>query len=301
MGLTKMELIITQNNDNGMFGGPYISDFEYTYKGVLYRAIIEQGGIRKIQIGTDIIGEPVDLLIVETFLEQVLFLFDGRFYHIKTAEIIDEKEKPEIHKNIINKYFNNRLPIYSSLDICKYSFMRLINYKDVDFKKVMIEWSKLSEELDIAFNMFQYCLSDIPMPVDCKISSIIEMVKPIDEILEKSNNSFRIERNRKHMSLKKALDVTIKTFGDEIFEKELAGDFQEFLKSLVDTRNKISHVKSERGERCLDRGQCKFYIAKLSILYRKIIFMLLGIDKALYTDNIINAVKKLDDWYYEDD
>ena len=103
------------------------------------------------------------------------------------------------------------------------------------------------------------------------------------------------------MPLKKALDVTIKTFGDEIFEKELAGDFQEFLKSLADTRNKISHVKSERGERCLDRGQCKFYIAKLSILYRKIIFMLLGIDKALYTDNIINAVKKLDDWYYEDD
>lgn len=44
MELTKMELIITQNNDNGMFGGPYISDFEYTYKGVLYRAIIEQGG-----------------------------------------------------------------------------------------------------------------------------------------------------------------------------------------------------------------------------------------------------------------
>lgn len=101
MELTKMELIITQNNDNGMFGGPYISDFEYTYKGVLYRAIIEQGGIRKIQIGTDTIVEPVDLLIMETFLEQVLFLFDGRFYHIKTAEIIDEKEKPEIHKNVI--------------------------------------------------------------------------------------------------------------------------------------------------------------------------------------------------------
>ena len=128
MELTKMELIITQNNDNGMFGGPYISDFEYTYKGVLYRAIIEQGGIRKIQIGTDTIVKPVDLLIMETFLEQVLFLFDGRFYPIKTAEIIDEKEKPEIHQNVINKYFNNRLPIYSSLDICKYSFMRLINY-----------------------------------------------------------------------------------------------------------------------------------------------------------------------------
>lgn len=301
MELTKMELIITQNNDNGMFGGPYISDFEYTYKDVLYRAIIEQGGIRKIQIGTDTIVKPVDLLIMETFLEQVLFLFDGRFYPIKTAEIIDEKEKPEIHQNVINKYFNNRLPIYSSLDICKYSFMRLINYKDVDFKNVMIEWSKLSEELDIAFNMFRYCLSDIPMPVDCKISSIIEMVKPIGEILEKSNDSFRIERNKDHMPLKKALDVTIKTFGDEIFEKELSNDFQEFLKLLVNTRNKISHVKSEQGKRCLDGVQCALYIAKLSILYRKIIFMLLGIDKALYTDNIINAVKKLDDWYYEDD
>lgn len=42
-----------------------------------------------------------------------------------------------------------------------------------------------------------------------------------------------------------------------------------------------------------------FYIAKLSIMYRKIIFMLIGIDDTMYTDNIIKAVEALDNWYYE--
>ena len=37
--------------------------------------------------------------------------------------------------------------------------------------------------------MFLYCLSDIRMPVDCKITSIIEMAKPITELVEKYKNS----------------------------------------------------------------------------------------------------------------
>ncbi len=34
-------------------------------------------------------------------------------------------------------------------------------------------------------------------------------------------------------------------------------------------------------------------------MYRKIIFMLIGIDDTMYTDNIIKAVEALDNWYYE--
>lgn len=297
----KLELTITQNKDDGIFGTSSLNDFKYTYEGVLYRTIIEQNGVRKIRIGTDTTVKPIDLLIVETLLEQVLFLFDGRFYPIKTAEMIDEKEDATVYQLLIGKYFDNRLPIYNSINICKYNFMKLIDYGKVNLKNAMIEWSNLSKELDIAFNMFQYCLSDIQMPIDCKISSIIEMAKPICEILEKNNNSFRVEGKGKgkRIPLGQALATIIKTFGNEIFKKELAGDFQGFLKLLVNTRNKISHVKSNQDEVCLDGVQCVLYIAKLSILYRKIIFMLLGVDNVLYTDNIINAIKIWDGWYYE--
>lgn len=101
------------------------------------------------------------------------------------------------------------------------------------------------------------------------------------------------------MTLKTALAAVINTFGTEIFRKEINGDFKEFLDMLVNTRNKISHVKSLQNKKCLDGVQCAFYIAKLSLIYRKMIFILIGIDTELYNENIIKAVNAWDKWYYE--
>lgn len=296
-----MELKVIQTNDDGTFGGPFVNDFEYTYKGVTYRVKIEQILKRELLIGTDEKVECIELFDMESFLEILLFLFDGRFYPIENAAMIDENEDPSIYQNKVNHYYNNRPPIYKSIDICRHQFMKLVNFKDIDLTNTLLEWARISNELDIAFNMLLYCLSDIHIPVDCKISSIIEMVKPFGEIVENNNRSFHIERNKrtKRMDLRIALETVIQTFGSEIFYKELNGNFQEFLDLLVNTRNKISHVKSLQDKACLDGVQCVFYIAKLSIMYRKIIFMMIGIDDTMYTDNIIKAVEALDNWYYE--
>ena len=298
---TAMELKVIQTNDDGTFCGPFVNDFEYTYKGVTYRVKIKQILKRELLIGTGEKVECIELFGMESFLEILLFLFDGRFYPIENAAMIDENEDPSIYQNKVNHYYNNRPPIYKSIDICRHQFMKLVNFKDIDLTNTLLEWARISNELDIAFNMLLYCLSDIHMPVDCKISSIIEMVKPFGEIVENNNRSFHIERNKhtKRMDLRIALKTVIKTFGSEIFYKELNGNFKDFLDMLVNTRNKISHVKSLQDKACLDGVQCVFYIAKLSIMYRKIIFMLIGIDDTMYTDNIIKAVKALDNWYYE--
>lgn len=296
-----MELKVIQTNDDGTFCGPFVNDFEYTYKGVTYRVKIKQILKRELLIGTGEKVECIELFEMESFLEILLFLFDGRFYPIENAAMIDENEDPSIYQNKVNHYYNNRPPIYKSIDICRHQFMKLVNFKDIDLTNTLLEWVRISNELDIAFNMLLYCLSDIHMPVDCKISSIIEMVKPFGEIVENNNRSFHIERNKhtKRMDLRIALKTVIKTFGSEIFYKELNGNFKDFLDLLVNTRNKISHVKSLQDKACLDGVQCVFYIAKLSIMYRKIIFMLIGIDDTMYTDNIIKAVEALDNWYYE--
>lgn len=37
-----MELKVIQTNDDGTFCGPFVNDFEYTYKGVTYRVKIKQ-------------------------------------------------------------------------------------------------------------------------------------------------------------------------------------------------------------------------------------------------------------------
>lgn len=295
-----MELKITQTNDNGMFGGTYLNDFEYVYNDTNYRVKIEQNIKREILIGTDKVVKCSELFEMESLIEQLLFVFDGRFYPIESAKMIDKMENPTIYQNKVNGYFDNRPPIYQSIDICRYRLMKLVNFKDIDLSNALLEWARVSDELDIAFNMLLYCLSDIHMPVDCKISSMIEMTKPFGEIMGKYNDSFQIERtsDKNKLTLKTALAAVINTFGTEIFSKEINGDFKEFLDMMVNTRNKISHVKSLR-KKCLDGVQCAFYIAKLSLIYRKMIFILIGIDTELYNENIIKAVNAWDSWYYE--
>lgn len=296
-----MELKIIQTNDNGMFGRPYLNDFEYVYNNTNYRVKIEQNIKREILIGTDKVVKCSELFEMESLIEQLLFVFDGRFYPIESAKMIDKMENPTIYQNKVDGYFDNRSPIYQSIDICRYRLMKLVNFKDIDLSNALLEWARVSDELDIAFNMLLYCLSDIHMPVDCKISSMIEMIKPFGEIMEKSNDSFQIERigGKNKLTLKTALAAVINTFGTEIFSKEINGDFKEFLDMLVNTRNKISHVKSLQNKKCLDGVQCAFYIAKLSLIYRKMIFILIGIDMELYNENIIKAVNAWDKWYYD--
>lgn len=186
---------IIQTNDNGMFGGTYLNDFEYVYNNTNYRVKIEQY-IKEILIGTDKVVKCSELFEMESLIEQLLFVFDGRFYPIENAAMIDENEDLSIYQNKVNHYYNNRPPIYKSIDICRHQFMKLVNFKDIDLTNTLLEQARISNELDIAFNMLLYCLSDIYMPVDCKISSIIEMVKPFGEIVENNNRSFHIERNK---------------------------------------------------------------------------------------------------------
>lgn len=300
MKLTAMELKIIQTNDNGMFGGTYLNDFEYVYNNANYRVKIEQNIKREILIGTDKVVKRSELFEMESLIEQLLFVFDGRFYPIESAKMIDKMENPTIYQNNVDGYFDNRPPIYQSIDICRYRLMKLVNFKDIDLSNALLEWARVSDELDIAFNMLLYCLSDIHMPVDCKISSMIEMTKPFGEIMEKNNDSFQIERtsDKNKLTLRTALAAVINTFGTEIFSKEINGNFKEFLDMMVNTRNKISHVKSLQ-KKCLDGVQCAFYIAKLSLIYRKMIFILIGIDTELYNENILKAVNAWDKWYYE--
>lgn len=299
--LIAMELKVIQINDNGIFGGPYLNDFEYVYNNTNYRVKIEQNIKREILIGTDKTVKCSELVEMESFIEQLLFVFDGRFYPIESAKMMNKMESSTVYQNEVDAYFDNRPPIYQSIDICRYGLMKLVNFKNIDLFNALLEFAHVSDELDIVFNILLYCLSDINMPVDCKISSMIEMAKPFSVIMEKSNDGFQVERidGKNKLTLKMALATVMNTFGTEIFSMEINENFKEFLDVLVNTRNKISHVKSLQNKKCLDGVQCAFYIAKFSLLYRKMIFILIGINKDLYNENIIKAVNAWDKWYYD--
>lgn len=301
MNFTAMELSVIQTNDSGFFGETSIVDFECEYGKTIYRFRIEKRLKREIRIGTDRMVECEELFKMEELIEQLLFLFDGRFFPIENVTLIDENENPGIYEKEVNEnFYNKRLPIYNSSDICREPYMKLVDYKDINMQTVIGKWAKLFDELDIVFSMFLYCLSDIRMPVDCKITSVIEMAKPITELVEKYNSSYSVKRNKNNrLSLKLALESLINNFGDEIFGKEQA-DFDSFLNMLVNTRNTISHINFFKGKDCLNGTQCVFYIAKLSILYRKIIFILFGFAEDVYDKNIQKAINAWDNWYYKE-
>lgn len=298
--LSKMELRVIQTNDNGVFGGPFCNDFEYVYSGVSYRVRIEQQLKREWIIATDSVVACTELFNMFAFLEQLLFIFDGKFYPVEIAEIIDENENPLIYKHQVDYYLNYMLPVYNSMDICKYTCMKLVNFSDIDFESILTDWSLINEELDIAYPMFMYCLSDIPMPVDCKIASLIEIAKPLGEIVEKKNRKFSMPRNDSNkLTLKAALKALIDEFGQEIFKAEINSNYNDLLQLFINTRNKISHVKSQRNKNCLDGKQCVFYIAKLSIMYRAILYSILNIDINIYNHKLKEAISKWDAWYYK--
>ena len=107
----------------------------------------------------------------------------------------------------------------------------------------------------------------------------------------------RSENNK--LTLKNALKALIDEFGQEIFKVEINSKYYDLLTSFVNTRNKISHVKSQRNKNCLDGKQCVFYTAKLSIMYRAILYSILNIDINIYNHKLKEAISKWDAWYYK--
>lgn len=117
---------------------------------------------------------------------------------------IDEDLQQKIISNReshwINPYaFKDEMAVRRNNDIDKANLWRPVFVRDVE--KIM----------------HLYCLSDIHMPVDCKISSIIEMVKPFGEIVENNNRSWIIGIMKRNRFIK-GLDCIDKEFIDKQFE-----------------------------------------------------------------------------------
>ena len=123
----------------------------------------------------------------------------------------------------------------------------------------------------------------------------------VPELILMKKDVFSYEDEHRLMFMPNDYSFHTSSYGNtlsECLQRHFYGIKAEF-NMLVNTRNKISHVKSLQNKKCLDGVQCAFYIAKSSLIYRKMIFILIGIDTELYNENIINAVNAWDKWYYE--
>ena len=281
-----MDLSITHQPQNGILGGPKHKYLTATVNNVSYDISIDQQCHREITISS-CAGKKEEMLSIYYSIVTLLMLFDGQFYPVVKA--YDGAD--------ITASWNKRaLPSYTSAD-----FMLGLGNKLIDFVSVLDEtllqnWCNLKKELDLVHNMVHYCLSAVEMPKDMQVAIMTEAFKGVCELIHARNPAFSLPLNaKKKLELKPAFLAVVDKYGSEIFKEEIKRNKEDFAQILVNSRNRIAHIKSWQNKRILDGGESVMYLMKLSLLYRIVLFDLLGISKSLYSTALSSRVQEIND------
>lgn len=226
-------------------------------------------------------------------IDKLLMLFDGRFYTIEKLIVSNDEAES---RDILSEYNSKRLNCFYSKDLYKYSWLKINLLQDVLTKDLYDKWCSLISDLDIAFQMFLYTLSDNKMTIDLNFAFLVELAEPFTELVKNSTNYCQsLTPGKRRTTLKDCIYNLIKEYGTDIFTNESKDDYEPFLKMVVNSRVRIMHIKKNQ-ENFFDGNECIKYSLKFSVLYRKILLSLLDVPYQKYKENIINISKKIDDW-----
>lgn len=290
------KLTVTQGIKKGFLAGPYNIDIQLNDE---VTAAIAQCGIRKIELVSTKEEPCRELFELFETLEKILMLFDGQFYPIEEISFAKEDDGGQESFSVItNEIMDSRLNYFSSKDFCKYSFLSLIPYPKVLSEVIYTKFDSLISEMGIAYQTFLYSLSDNKMPVDINFAFLIELAEPFVELVkEKTYLCQTLSPGKRGTTLRMCIDALITHFGRAIFEKELNDDYNGFLDKMVGSRVHIMHIKQNQSE-YFDGEHSVRYSQKLSLLYRKILFELLGITLDKYEAALNKAVNEVNTRLY---
>lgn len=209
---------------------------------------------------------------------------DGQFYPITSVT----QDGVEITTSIQKKL----LPNYFSADFMIGENNRLINFDEVLSETLFSNWCLIQEELDIVHNTALYCLSRVEMPVDMKCAFLIEAFIGVGEIIQSKKSEFVLPKRKSREESQLGLDLKyiISHYGQEIFRGEYQKDLEGFVQILVNSRNRIAHIKSKQNRKFLNGDESVLYLHKLSLMYRIILLDLLDIPLNRYKERLSNRI-----------
>lgn len=279
-----MNLSITQQPINGILGGPKHKGFAVSVNNTAYNISIDQQCQREVSISSPA-GKYEDATSIYYSLVTLLMLFDGHFYPVVNA--YDGTD--------ITESWNKRaLPSYSSADFMLGTGNKLIEFDQILDAQLLQNWCALKKELDLVHNMVLYCLSSVEMPKDMQVAFMTEAFKGVCELIHVRNPNFALPLNSKNkLELKAAFLAVVDQYGLDIFKEELSRNKEGFAQVLVNSRNRIAHIKSRQNKRVLDGGESVMYLMKLSLMYRIVLFDLLGISKSVYDAALSSRVQTI--------
>lgn len=268
----------TYRNDNIILGGPHVIEFKTSDN--RFSITIEQFGYRKITIKA-----LEDISIFELYgelskIERLLMIFDGQFINLESLDFTDSSDTEEntLKSSSIN-LMNQRLTYFKSADMVSYKSDKLLEFDEVLNAEVYEKWKQLLEELDIAHQIYLYAMGDTKMPVDVKCAFLTELAEPLVEVLKVYTELFSdLNPGERGTNLRKCLEALIEEYGIDIFEKEIKTNKDKFLSVMIDSRVRIMHIKRNRKNLYFNGNESVLYILKLSLLYRKILLDIIGVE-----------------------
>lgn len=294
--LAKCKVLIgTYINDNIILGGPHVAEFETRDNKFFIK--IEQFGYRKISIKASEETSVFELYRVFTKIERLLMIFDGQFLNLENLEFTDSSDtEKSMLKSVGNNLMHQRLSYFKSSDLVSYKVDKLLEFEEVLNSDLYDKWEQLIEELDIAHQMYLYAMGDTKITVDVKCAFLIELAETLVEVLKVYTNSFQKLKPGNGTSLKACVKALIEEYGKDIFEREMEANEKEFLSTVINSRVRIMHIKRNQKIKYFDGNESVLYILKLSLLYRRILLEILGVEKQVYVDKLRKCVSRLNRW-----
>lgn len=294
--LAKCKVLIgTYINDNIILGGPHVAEFETRDNKFFIK--IEQCGYRKISIKALEETSVFELYGVFTKIERLLMIFDGQFLNLENLEFTDSSDtEKSMLKSVGNNLMHQRLSYFKSADLVSYKVDKLLEFEEVLNSDLYDKWEHLLEELDIAHQMYLYAMGDTKITVDVKCAFLIELSETLVEVLKAYTNSFQKLKPGNGTSLKACVKALIEEYGKDIFEREMEANKKEFLSTVINSRVRIMHIKRNQKIKYFDGNESVLYILKLSLLYRRILLEILGVEKQVYVDKLRKCVSRLNRW-----
>ena len=288
-------LIGTYINDNIILGGPHVAEFETRDNKFFIK--IEQFSYRKISIKASEETSVFELYGVFTKIERLLMIFDGQFLNLENLEFTDSSDtEKSMLKSVGNNLMHQRLSYFKSSDLVSYKVDKLLEFEEVLNSDLYDKWEQLLEELDIAHQMYLYAMGDTKITVDVKCAFLIELAETLVEVLKVYTNSFQKLKPGNGTSLKACVKALIEEYGKDIFEREMEANEKEFLSTVINSRVRIMHIKRNQKIKYFDGNESVLYILKLSLLYRRILLEILGVEKQVYVDKLRKCVSRLNRW-----
>lgn len=284
--------------NEGIMGGPYIAEFNFDYGGASFHIVLDQCLVRTVSIASD---SPVALDTIWMFytrLERLLMVFDGRFYTIDSVTFSSEALSEYECKSYAEECVRRRIACYKTDPIYCYIDHHFLDFNTVLSADILAKWIALDDELDIIHQAALYYIADTGVTHDVKCANIIECLEPMAEIIGLYDNFFpSLNPQDRNVTLKMCIDAVISKYGRDIFSQEYQQNKEQFLQTLVNTRNRMMHIKRNQPvDKFLSGEESILYLVKLYHLYRVVLISLLGIDYDVYSDKVIKSVGQWDGW-----